>query len=217
VPSVSIMGIMIGQAIADLKNAAGITYEVPLVTSLVCLRAVLGAPMKKVGIIHREFLADFLNENRHYCTQEGIEILNAALPNKSDAFKSLIKDALKLLVDRGIEALWIPNDNALLQPDIIQQVWIPAIRRNKIPVVAGVEVLVNPQLDFGTFAVLPDHVGLGNQAAGMIFDIMNNNWTVEKKKVDPPVAVYKIVNLRQAEKRFHVSGERLKSVDKRLK
>jgi putative ABC transport system substrate-binding protein len=95
--------------------------------------------------------------------------------------------------------------------------WIPCVRKYKIPIVVGVEVLVRPKLNFGTFAVLPDHVSLGIQAAEMVFDLMDNNWEINKSRVDPPLAVYKIINLQQAEKYFTVTEENLKSVDKILK
>ncbi|MBN1576563.1 MAG: hypothetical protein JW913_08425 [Chitinispirillaceae bacterium] len=217
IPSIAIMGVMIKEAIADLKNACGISYEVPIVTSVVSLRSVLGIPIKKVGVVHREFLMDFVEKNSQFCKREGIEIVNKALPDKSNAYGPLIKNALKGLDSRGIDALWVPNDNALLQANIIRRVWMPATQKYKVPVIVGVEVLVNPKLNFGTFAVLPDHVALGSQAAGMVYEIKDNNWVCEEHRVDPPLAVYKIINLLQAKKRFTVSDEKLKSIDKKLK
>jgi hypothetical protein len=218
IPSVSIMGVFISDAIKDIKNACGISYEIPVVTSIVSLRSVLGTSMKKVGIIHREFLNDFLTKNKQFCKMEGIEIINVALPNKSDSYQKLLKAGLKTLFEeKNVDVLWIPNDNAFLKPEIIQGVWVPAVKKEKKPVVVGVEVLVKPQLNFGTFAVLPDHVSLGGQAAEMIYDIMDNDWQCEEGQVDPPLAVYKIINLQQAKKNFNVSDEKLKAVDKTVK
>jgi len=217
IPSVSLMGVMIKDAIADLKNAAGISYEIPIVTSIVSLRAILGLPMKKVGVVNREFLKDFLSQNREFCKREGIEIVNESLPNKSDSYRMLLKKALENLVSKNIEALWIPNDNALLHPELIKNVWLPFVKKYRIPVVVGVEVLVTPKINLGTFAVLPDHVALGTQAAEIVYDIMDNGWKVDKMRVDPPLAVYKIINLLQAKKSFNVSDEKLKAVDKKLR
>ena len=217
IPSVAIMGVMIRSAIADIRNACGISYEIPIVTSVVSLRSVLGTPIKKVGVVHREFLTDFLERNREFCKREGIEIIGVALPDKSDSYGKQVNKALKELNDMEVDALWVPNDNALLQPDIIKNAWMRMVPKYKLPVIVGVEVLVNPQLNFGTFAVLPDHVSLGSQAAAMIFDIRDNNWIGEEGQVDPPLAIYKIINLPQAKRTFNVSGEKLKSVDKILK
>jgi hypothetical protein len=210
--------VLIKNAIKGIKNIEGISYEIPVVTSVVSLRSVLGIPMKKVGIIHREFLNDFLTQNKAFCKNEGLEIVNVVLPNKSDDYKSLLKKGLKkLLEENKIDVLWVPNDNAFLKQDIIQGIWVPAAKKYKIPVVVGVEVLVNPQLDFGTFAVLPDHVSLGSQAAVMIYEIMDNDWQCDDQKVDPPLAVYKIINITQAKKNYKVTDENLKTVDKKVK
>jgi hypothetical protein len=218
IPSVSIMGVLVGDAIASLKNAAGISYEIPIVTSIVSLRSIIKSPMKKVGIIRREYLTDFLEQNKKYCKMEGIDIIDIALPNKSDKFKTLLKSGLKNLIEQQkVDVLWVPNDNEFLQPEIIRDVWVPTSKKYKIPVVVGVEVLVKPQLDFGTFAVLPDHISLGSQVAEMIYDISDNNWKCESNKVEPPLAVYKIINVYQAKRNFKVKDEDLGTVDKKIK
>ncbi len=218
IPTVSIMGVFIKNAISDIKNACGISYEIPIVTSIVSLRSVLGSSMKKVGVIHREFLNDFVVKNKKFCKMEGIEIIDISLPNKSDDYKKLLKNSLKTLFEeKKVDVLWVPNDNAFLNIEIIQNVWVPVVKKEKKPVVVGVELLVNPKLDFGTFAVLPDHVALGSQAAEMIYDIMDNDWQCDEGKVDPPLAVFKIINLRQAKKNFNVADEKLKAVDKVVK
>lgn len=218
IPSVSIMGVLVGDAIASLKNASGISYEIPIVTSIVSLRTIIKSSMKKVGVIRRDYLREFLEQNRKFCEMEGIEIIDIALPNKSDKFKSLLRNGLKDLIEqKKVDVLWVPNDNEFLQPEIIQDVWIPTTKKYKIPIVVGVEVLVKPQLDFGMFAVLPDHISLGTQVAEMIYDISDNNWTCESNRVDPPLAVYKIINVLQAKKKFNVRDEDLGTVDKKVK
>jgi hypothetical protein len=218
IPSVSIMGVFIKDAISGIKNACGIAYEIPIVTSVVNLRAVLGSSMKKVGVIHREFLNDFIAKNNEFCKMEGIEIIDVSLPNKSDDYKKLIKNNLKTLFkEKNVDVLWVPNDNVFLNIDIIQNVWVPAVKKEKKPVVVGVELLVNPKLEFGTFAVLPDHVALGSQAAEMIYDIKSDGWKCKENRVDPPLAVYKIINFKQAKEIFNVSDEKMKAVDKVVK
>ncbi len=218
IPSVSIMGVLVGDAIASLKNASGISYEIPIVTSIVSLRTIIKSPMKKVGVMHRDYLKEFLEQNRKFCEMEGIEIIDIALPNKSEKYKSLLRNGLKDLIEqKKVDVLWVPNDNEFLQPDIIQDVWIPTAKKFKIPIVVGVEVLVKPQLDFGTFAVLPDHISLGSQVAEMIYDISDNNWMCKSNRVDPPLAVYKIINVVQAKRNFNVRDEDLGSVDKKVK
>ncbi len=179
----------------------------------------MGSNISRVGVIHREFLQDFIDENRKLCKSEGIEIISISLPNRRNKYKykTLCKRALKALAKKDIEALWIPNDNKLLKKEIIKGVWKPMVRKLKIPAVVGVEALAKPKLNLGTFAVLPDHFALGNQAAEMVFEIMENGWRIKEPRVEPPLAIYKIVNLRQVKKYFKIPSLQLKNVDKKLK
>ena len=217
VPSVAIMGIMLEEVIGCLKNACGISYEIPIVTGVVNFRAVSSRSLKKVGVVHREYLRGFIERNAVFCKREGIRLVTVALPNKTDSYNPFIKKALRQLADEKIEAIWVPNDNALLQSDIIRKEWIPFVKKMRIPVIVGIEALANPELDFGTFAVLPDHEALGKQTAEMVYDVMDNNWRCEEHRVDPPLAIYKIINLRQATKLFKIKDAQLDGVDKKWK
>ncbi len=217
IPSLSIMGVMIKQSIAGMKNCCGISYEIPIVTSVVSLRSILGRSTKKVGVIHRNFMNESIEMDKIYCKKEGIEILNISLPDKADSYEKSIMESLKRLILQGIDVLWVPNDNLLLQTEIIKRVWNNFVPQYKIPVIVGIEVLVSPRLNFGTFAVVPDHISLGSQAAAMVYDIRNNNWICEEKRVDPPISVNKTINYHQAKKIFNISEEKLKSIDKILK
>lgn len=214
-PSISLMGVLIKNAIKDLKNASGITYEIPVVTSIVNLRSILGIKMEYIGVIHRKYMTEFVNDNTRFCKKEGINIINSILPNNSNNYsKFLLKKLNYLIQDKGIEALWVPNDNILLNPDLLNNVWIRTVKKFRIPVVVGVEVLVDPKLNFGTFAVLPDHTSMGIQASEMILRIKNNGWNASSIPVEPPVAVYKIINYKQVKKNFNVKDSQLYQVDK---
>lgn len=218
IPSISLMGVLIEEAVSDLRNAAGISYEIPAVTSILSIRSVLKEKIETAGVVHRNFLNKFVESNKAVCRKEGIELFDVALPNKSGNMKFLLKKALEELVEsKGVQALWVPNDNILLQPDFIQSVWVPYCANNRVPVIVGVDVFVDSKLDFGTFAVLPDHVSLGIQAAEMIYSIRDNGWQVRERKVEPPLAVYKIINYKQAKKQFGIIEDALGAIDKVLK
>ena len=70
---------------------------------------------------------------------------------------------------------------------------------------------------FGTFAVIPDHKSLGMQAAEKVFDIMDNNWQVERSAIDPPTSVYKVMNFKQVKAWYGMREDQLKNVDKMVK
>jgi len=218
VPVVCLMASFMNLAIKDMQNATGIFYEVPVVTSAVHLRSVLkNTPLGKIGVIHREFMGPLIEMNRIYCEKEKIDLVSYSIPNKRN-FKSIIKKGLeKLYKDHDIDALWVTNDSSLINRKLMKSVWLPFAKRFEKPIIVGVEVLVNPKLDFGTFAVIPDPKESGAQAAEMVFDIMENDWKVVENIVAPPQSVFKILNLKRAVELSDVDEEKLETINKILK
>ncbi len=217
IPTLVLFSVFIEEQIKWLKNTAGIIYEVPLITSIRNLQSIQEEPINKIGVIHRNFLRKPVQQNREFCKTGNIEVIAHILSNKSvDYWFGVKKGLTQLLKKDKVDALWIPNDMTLMTPKIVQQLWIPMIKKYKKPVIVGVEALVDPKLNLGTFAVLPDHSGICIQAADMIFTIADNNWKIVNRKIQP-LSVFKIINLRQAKKFITVKESGLENVDKVLK
>jgi hypothetical protein len=214
IPVIALMAISVQEAIGGFRNAAAITYEVPILTSIVNLRSIIGRPLRRVGVIHRPLMEGFVRRNAEYCTREHVELINQIVPDDIASRRRRLERSLKqLLAKDDVDALWIPNDNVLLTADLINTVWVPLLKRYRVPVVVGVPVFVQPDLDFGTFAVLPDHVALGAQAADILFDARGNGWNLEHRSVEPPLSVRKIVNRVQAERHFGFTESHTDHVD----
>jgi len=217
IPSISLMSINADLAINHLQNAVAISYEVPLSTSLVHLRRIMTNPLKKVGIIHRSYLNLFLRENKPYCRAEGFEIIDIELPDSGTGMANELKRGLKRLLKKDqVDALWIPNDPSILTPSFLRSIWIHQISRAHIPVLVGVENLANPDLNFGTIAILPDNIELGAQAADLVYEAKSNNWSWTPRKF-PPLSIYKVLNYRQANKCLKIKESELNHFDKLLK
>ena len=70
---------------------------------------------------------------------------------------------------------------------------------------------------FGTFAVLPDQIALGSQAANLLFDIADNGWVLpEDAVIQPPLSTTTTVDLVQAKERFELRADALQKVDRVL-
>jgi len=77
--------------------------------------------------------------------------------------------------------------------------------------------LVSAKQPFGTFAVLPDHVALGAQAAGLLFDIADAGWRVpDDALVQLPLSTTTAVDLVQARAHFSLREDALRQVDRVL-
>ncbi len=138
-----------------------------------------------------------------------VTVISRLIPGDGNVGSELEK-ALNLLKDQNIDALWIPNDN---NTSLFKSVWIPFAGQFRKPIIVGVEVLVQPKFEFGTFAVIPDTFELGTHAAEIIYDIRDNNWSAEGREIKPPRSVYKNINMEQALRLFRIDKEKLGNVD----
>lgn len=217
-PSIILMGIMVEKAIAGIRNAEAISYEIPIVTAAVNLRTISGLPITKVGVVNRVLMDELVMSNKESCSREGIHIVSRSLPDKKRTMSVELRKALDdLFAKENIDALWIPNDNKLLTPYLVTSVWIPKVKQYGKPVIVGIESLADPKLDFATLAVLPDHESLGAQVAALVMRARKNGWHVESGRVEPSISVYKILNYKQASKLFKVHEDNIAGIDKVLR
>lgn len=216
VKAVALMALQLDK-ISEGMTLSGISYEIPVVTSVVNLRAVSSKPVKKIGVIYRKSWSDFVKVNAEFCKMEKAELIGFSIDdNESNPTKAIQKGIKQLISDKKVDAIWILNDNALLNNQTISKAWIPGLAKVKIPVIVGVEVLVQTKFNLGSFAVLPDHTGLGGQVADMIFDIKDNDWVIEDRQIDQPLSVIKVLNSTLARKKGFLKEEGLKTVDKEV-
>lgn len=214
IPSIALMAVQVELAIGGIRNATGISYEVPAVTTIVNLRSLLQAPIGKVGVIYRASMESFFVKNAAFCKRENIELVGVKVADDADA-KTALKNGLEQLnAGGGVDALWVLNDNFFLNVALLKSVWLPAAAKQRKPIVVGVESLIATSLNFGTFAVLPDPYGLGSQTANLIFDLKDNGWDASERGIDQPVSVVKILNAKLARKISKLNEDRLREVDK---
>jgi hypothetical protein len=218
-PSISLMAVRVDQALKGMERAIGISYEVPAITSMMSLRSLVVDPILKVGVIVRPSMKDFINENAKWCKPENIELVGFEVSEDQRDIALAVRTGVRRLRNQEhVDALWIPNDNFFLTPEIIDGGWLPALERFRKPVLVGVENLISTKIRFGIFATLPDHYGLGVQTAGMIIRLKEENWVISgPAKVEPPLAVYKILNLPQARKVSEIKEAALVEIDKVLR
>lgn len=219
IPSISLLAVTIEDAIKGIPNSTGISYEIPIVSSIIQFRKAFPEhSIEKIGVVHREFMRNYVDKNRVFCSTEHIDVVNAELSNDEKNVARKIKKHLKSMIETdSVEAIWVPNDIALLNGETIKAAWRPITKKYRIPLIVGVENFVKPQINVGTFAVIPDLESLGSQAGTLILDAMDNNWILEKHTVEEPLAVYSVLNLKHATKYFSFDLKNLYNVNKVLK
>ncbi len=213
-PSVSLMGTFINKEIPHMENAMAISYEVPIVTSVIHLREVLDIENVKLGIVYRDLLRDFIKDNSAYCKQEGIELQSYYVPEGETRYEKVLQIGLTKLAERdSVNVIWVPNDKVFLTKSAIETIWRPFSEKYQIPVIVGVENFVMTAVNFGTFAVTPDHASMGQQAANLLFTLKEDNWEVKGPRlVELPISIFKVLNLQKA--KSHLDTTKILNVDK---
>lgn len=200
-PSVAVGALFLDKFIKEARNIIGIKYEIPFVSSAVSVRDILSKDFKRVGVIYRELMKDFVDENKRFAEAEGIELVGLELPNSDPNRIKNLKFGLDTLLSDDIDALWIVNDNNLLNGKTLSGVWIPVLKTKSIPVIVGLESLLSEKLGLGTFAVIPDHYGLGVQTSSLLIELMENGWEISDSQLEQPLSVKKFVSKTLLEKK----------------
>jgi len=212
-PAVVLMAAFLEQALADLPNTTGISYEVPAVTAFVNLRSLLGRPLHKVGVLYRHGFEGFVARQGKLAAAEGFTLVGRALDD-GDRPKAVKRGLRRLLDYDHVDAIWVLNDSTLVDPALLARAWLPVLRHGHVPVLVGVSSLVSAKLGFGTFAVLPDHRALGAQAARLIEDLAEANWVVGERRALLPIAVEKVLDVDLARSLGPIREEKLREVDR---
>lgn len=193
-PALVTAALFVEQSLGDTDGIIAIRYEVPLVTSLVNTRNAIEQPLKRVGVLYREQLANQMLEQAKYCKAENIELVMEALPTSSINMDKKVVKALKRLVRQDVDGYILLNDNGLLTATTMKKAWLPILGRQNKPIVVGLDALLDTALNVGSISVAPDHYGLGLQAASSLWDLLDNDWEIEEVEILQPLSVQKNVN-----------------------
>jgi hypothetical protein len=193
----------------SVPNSLCISYEVPAVTSFVGLRA-LGKPVNRVGVIYRKALAPYVRAQEELARVERITFHSEELPEGFEMRD--LKAALIRTKQSGVDVLWLPNDNQLLSRQLVAKAWLPYLDRLELPVIVGVPSLVRADHAFGTYGAIPDPEALAVQAADLVFEIRDADWSIEGQRVRLPLSAKTYVSAPLG-KRYGVLESRLQTVD----
>ena len=186
-PSVCLMGVMINVVTSGIKNTVGISYELPINTVVTSFKQSTGHSTKRVGVPYRRFFKKSITVDSALCAAEGVEVISYELPNRLENPAEELSNALRYLVkDRQVDAVWVPNDNALLRQYLLFSSW-RMLREWEIPTFVGVKTLMNPAIGLGSFALLPNQESFAGQTVELIQKCRANGWTHPKTGVVLPV------------------------------
>ena len=216
-PAIIVMTSFLEDIRHELARATGIAYEVPGVTAFVGLRAILAAPITRVGVLHSRYSRPFIERQRVLAAKEQIDIVPVEIAAEQPTIAD-VRLALRSLREvHHVDAFWVLNDNRLLRDGpFLRDAWTPVLDSVGLPVIVGAAPLVNPDAPFGTFAVLPDHAALGTQTANLILDLAEDEWRIDRHPVELPLSTISVLDVAQARARFGLRPDALNRVDRPL-
>ncbi len=214
-PAVIVMTSFLEDIRHELQGVTGIAYEVPGITAFVGLRAIVTAPVTRVGVLHSRYSRGFIERQRALAAKEQIDLVPVEISAEQPTVWDVQNGLRSLRTVHHVDALWVLNDNRLLRDGrFLKDAWTPALDFLGLPVVVGAAPLVNPEAPFGTFAVLPDHAALGIQTANLILDLADDGWRIDRHPVELPVSTISVLDVEQARVKFGLRPDALNRVDR---
>lgn len=193
-PSLIMMTLYGAQNIKGIQNALCLTYEVPGLIALNHMRNLVSQPVRRVGVVYSAELAPFFEYQKELSGVERIDLVGIPI-SREQARPGDIRRALRQLLNQEkVDAIWIFNDSVLLSQKNLKRAWTPILVKCKKPILVGVRNL----MELGLLGVFPDHQGLGEQAASIIFDLHENEWKWTGNRIRNPIRVIKTVNKARA-------------------
>jgi hypothetical protein len=195
-PAVIVMSSFVERLQQSVPNSLAIAFETPAVTTLSDVRSILARPIARAGLVYREGFESFVARERALALPEKIELVALAVPAEPSV--ASLGRALRRLEREHLDAMWLSNDNVLLSQKLLSNAWVPFAKKTALPIVVGVPALVQGAVPFGTYAAVPDTVGLGVQTADLIYALQKSGWRAQGPAVQPPVAVKTYLNVALA-------------------
>jgi len=224
-PKFVLMTLQADTAAKDLKNVAGVRFEVPGYTLVTGFRAISSSDVTKVGVFYRKSFQSVIDNSTKLLAKEKIELVGACID--CDAAKALTPELaiktmgkqLKVLVkEKNVQAIWLLADNMIINQESVSSFWLGKVARTKKPVLVPLENLASLQIGVGVYAADPDYEELGTQSAGQIVQVFEEETPASDIGFEPLISVKTILNLDVAKRLgWQIKQDKVSGISKVLK
>jgi hypothetical protein len=176
----------IDQSEVFMDNAAGISFLPPVILGVEKLQEQSHKEIQSIGIIHSRSLRKMIIDNSASCILQGISLTMKPVPDRNDpSFSKVFTEALNNMKKQKVDALWIVEDESLLQLQLVRDVWGPFLEKSAIPTIVNNEALLAAPWNIGTVCIIPDPQQLSSQIGKKLRELQRNNWIVQSPSIDP--------------------------------
>ncbi|WP_141732747.1 hypothetical protein [Oligoflexus tunisiensis] len=164
---IAAMGVNLKDLIPKNKYIAGVAYEV---AGYLAIKGFKSATQSKarsaLGVYRSSVSRIFAEEARTQLAREKIDLKLLDLEGKSEED---ISDAIKYEVKKNTpEAIWLINDNKIINSRTISTLWLEAARQQKIPLICGIQRL-SKELGICVYSETPTLHGTAEKITGIIY------------------------------------------------
>ena len=172
-------------------NIAGVSLDIPITNQFARYLALIPT-LKVIGVIFDPAKTGALiAEARVAATSAGLELAAVEVDSQRK-----VRDALKSLLDRKIDALWMVPDDTVVTPESFKFL-VSETSKNKTPFLAASDIFV----EVGALAALtPDYKDMGRQGCQLAQAIQSGKQKPAELGTTAPAEVKLILNLKTAAK-----------------
>lgn len=168
------------------RQVTGVTMTVPPVTYLSQLVGFFPT-VKRIGVLRGTTVSDErIAELRAAAAEVGVSLVVEQISAPKEA-----RSAFQKLVDRQIDALWLPPDREILDRDAFRALF-DETRRRHMPLLVDTANMVEAG---GLFSLVPDPDAVGKQAAALVQQILDGAAPAVLPREDPE-KLLTVLNLR---------------------
>ena len=215
-PKFVLMTLRAEDAIRDLKNSAGIKFEVPAYTIFTNLHIISKRDFHRVGVFYRESFTGFFQESKKFLAKEKIDLvgecLNCGLNEKAApvAVYEGLRAGMVKMASQKVDVIWMLADNALVNDGTLKGFWLAQFKSYGVPLVVPLPNLASLDLNLGMFGVWPDYRQLGMQAAQQVIQVFESGEAAGSLGLETLVGVQMVLNLEMAKRaKWDINGEKL--------
>ena len=164
---IATMGVNLKDLIPKNKYIAGVAYEVAGYLAIKGFNSATQSKARTIMGFYRSSISRiFAEEARTQLSREKITLTLVDLEGKSDDDTS---DAIKQEIKKsGVDAVWLINDNKIINSRTISTLWLDAARKQKVPVICGIQKLAK-ELGICVYSETPTLQGTAEKITGIIF------------------------------------------------
>ena len=202
IPGLIVSFPFVNELIPKMKNTIAIRYEVPIPIIASQMRYYADSEIRNIGVVYRRWMRNYIETSKEYAKLESFNLKGYEIENRPDL--NTVKYYFRKMTADNIDAVWILNDDYLMNPKTIFSTIKPLLDKLKKPVLVNSDSLVQKEISLGTFSVVPDQYSVGVNAIEIINSIMKqsskNKLSIDEimlnhKKIIEPISTIETMNM----------------------